>query len=233
MIPQPRSSERAALVVPGVPVDDRRHSRVLQSPLAAPRSGVMLHYDDSTRDDWAVAWFDDPRCKNGYTWLVLDDGAVVELANPALRTPHAGPCLTPNANSRYYGVSAATDGLVCATPGQIDAMVTTCIALFLYHAWQSTEVATRIQGHDEQAVWTPSYTREAGMTDAKGQTLWGRPGRKVDPLGIRKDGRPIINVNEVREAVAAALREIGRQQCNSDDGVAGQSSSGWLRRCSR
>jgi hypothetical protein len=61
---------------------------VLQSPLAAPREGVMLHYDDSTRDDWAVEWFDDPRCHNGYTWLVLDDGRVVELADPALRTPH-------------------------------------------------------------------------------------------------------------------------------------------------
>ena len=209
MMPLPRSSQRAALVVPGVPVDDRRHSRVLQSPLACPRSGVMLHYDDSTRDDWAVEWFDDPRCRNGYTWLVLDDGAVVELANPALRTPHAGPCLTANANSRFYGVSAATDGLVCATPGQFDAIVTTCVALFRYHAWPSTDVLSRIRGHDEQAIWTPSYTRDAGMPDARGSTLWGRPGRKVDPLGIRQDGRPIIAINEVRAAVADALRNPG------------------------
>jgi hypothetical protein len=34
---------------------------------------------------------------------VLDDGRVVELADPAFRTPHAGPCLTPSANSAYYG----------------------------------------------------------------------------------------------------------------------------------
>jgi hypothetical protein len=54
-----------SLTVAGVPVHERRHSRVLQSPLAAPRAGVMLHYDDSTRDDWAVEWFDDPRCNNG------------------------------------------------------------------------------------------------------------------------------------------------------------------------
>ena len=32
----------------------------------------MLHYDDSSRDDRAVEWFDDPRCTNGHTWLVLD-----------------------------------------------------------------------------------------------------------------------------------------------------------------
>ena len=37
--------------IPGILVDDRRHSSVLQLPLAAPRGGVMLHYDDSSRDD--------------------------------------------------------------------------------------------------------------------------------------------------------------------------------------
>ena len=92
--------------------DEKRHSRILQQPLVAPRAGIMLHYDDSTRDDWAVEWFQDPRCTNGYTWLVLDDGRVVELADPAMRTPHAGPCSTPNANSVFYGIAAATNGLV-------------------------------------------------------------------------------------------------------------------------
>ena len=195
------------LVVPGVPVEERRHSRVLQSPVVAPRAGVMLHYDDSTRDDWAVAWFDDPRCHNGYTWLVLDDGSVVELADPALRTPHAGPCREPNANSRFYGLSAATNGLVPATPAQLDAIVATYVALFRFHDWKRDEVAARIQGHDAQAVWTQSYTRAAGLSDDSGRGLWGKLGRKVDPTGVRKDRRPIIDVNQVRAAVAAALRD--------------------------
>jgi hypothetical protein len=107
------------MVIPGFVVHERRHSRVLQQPLAAPRGGIMLHYDDSSRDDWAVAWFDDPRCTNGYTWLVLDDGRVVELADPLKRTPHAGACITPLANSFYYGVAAATNGLVPATERQL------------------------------------------------------------------------------------------------------------------
>jgi hypothetical protein len=195
------------LVVPGVPVEDRRHSRVLQSPLVVPREGVMIHYDDSTRDDWAVAWFYDKRCHNGYTWLVLDDGRVVELADPALRTPHAGPCLEPNANSRLYGVSAATNGLVPATTAQLAAIAVTCLALFRFHGWKRDEVAARIQGHDAQAVWTPAYTRAAGLSDVTGRALWGRLGRKVDPTGVRKDRRPIIDVNQVRAAVAAALRD--------------------------
>jgi N-acetyl-anhydromuramyl-L-alanine amidase AmpD len=196
------------LVVPGVPVEERRHSRVLQAPLACARSGVMLHYDDSTRDDWAVAWFDDKRCTNGYTWLVLDDGRVVELADPALRTPHAGACLEPNANSRFYGVSAATNGIVCAMPAQVEAIVAICAALFRFHAWTADSVDSRLVGHDAQAIWTPALTRAAGLDDATARGTWGRLGRKVDPTGRRKDRRPIINVNEVRSAVAAALRDL-------------------------
>jgi hypothetical protein len=180
---------------------------VLQFPLVAPREGVMLHYDDSTRDDWAVAWFYDKRCTNGYTWLVLDDGSVVELADPALRTPHAGPCLEPNANSRFYGVSAATNGVVPATTAQLAAIAITCVALFRFHGWKRDEVAARIQGHDARAVWTKAYTRAAGLSDETGRALWGRLGRKVDPTGVRKDRRPIIDVNQVRAAVAVALRD--------------------------
>src|SRR5690349_935063 len=100
---------------------ERRHSKVLEPPLACPRRGIMLHYDDSSRDDWAVEWFEDPRCTNGYTWLVLDDGHIVELADPDKRTPHAGPCLTSCANSAYYGIAAATNGLVLATEAQLSS----------------------------------------------------------------------------------------------------------------
>src|SRR5205809_5978517 len=126
------SGGHAPLIIPGINVAERRHSHVLQSPLASPRRGIMLHYDDSSRDDWAVEWFSDPRCTNGYTWLVLDDGRVVELADPALRTPHAGPCLTPYANSTYYGVAAATNGLVPVTEPQLGSLIVICAALIRF-----------------------------------------------------------------------------------------------------
>jgi N-acetyl-anhydromuramyl-L-alanine amidase AmpD len=202
-------SAPATLVIPGVPVGERRHSRVLQSPLAVPRSGVMLHYDDSARDDWAVAWFSDPRCMNGYTWLVLDDGMVVELADPATRTPHAGACSVANANSRYYGISAATNGLVPATPAQVAAIVATCVAVFRLHRWGAASALTQIVGHDALAVWTPALTRAAGISDARARGLWGKTGRKVDPTGRRADGRPVLDVGEVRAAVAAAVGDRG------------------------
>ena len=183
--------------MPGLEVDDRRHSRVLQSPLAAPRLGLMLHYDDSSRDDWAVEWFHDRRCTNGYTWLVLDDGRVVELADPAMRTPHAGACLTPMANSAYYGVAAATNGLVLATDAQIESIVRICNAVFRHHQWDIASLETRIVGHDAQAVWTAAYTPH--------RELWGTLGRKVDPTGQRRDGRTIIDVAAIRRRVADAL----------------------------
>ena len=105
------------MIIPALDVE-RRHSRVLESPLAAPRRGLMLHYDDSSRDDWAVAWFEDPRCTNGYTWLVLDDGRVIELADPAFRTPHAGAATrrTEAASTRDDGESSRPGGR--KEPGQ-------------------------------------------------------------------------------------------------------------------
>jgi N-acetylmuramoyl-L-alanine amidase-like protein len=196
---------RTTLVIPGLAVDARIHSRVLAQPLAARRGGVMLHYDDSSRDDWALEWFQDPRCRNGYTWLVLDDGGLIELADPAHRTPHAGPCLVPRANSAFYGISAATDGLVPATPAQLETIVRACVALFRYHGWRGAEAADRIVGHDAQAVWTPEYTRAAGIPESRARLLWGTLGRKVDPTGVRADGRKIIDVRAVQSEVARRL----------------------------
>ena len=181
------------LVIPGVHADERMHSHVLQKPLAAPRGGIMLHYDDSSSDREALEWFHDPRCSNGYTWLVLDDGRVVELADPGMRTPHAGACLTPMANSRFYGIAAATNGSVCATAGQVSTIVRLCSAIARFHKWADPVLV----GHDEQAVWTAEYTAR--------RSLWGKVGRKVDPTGRRPDGAPVLDVRAVKQQVTARL----------------------------
>jgi hypothetical protein len=200
----------SGLIIPGVPVAERRRSRVLQAPLAGAREGIMIHYDDSSRDDWAVAWFDDPACKNGYTWLVLDDGSVVELADPGMRTPHAGPCRTPMANSRFYGISAATNGLVLATPAQVDAIVAVCAAMFAFHGWDVASAEGRIVGHDAEAIWTPETTRAVGIDDARGRRMWNKVGRKADPTGVRADRKPIVDLAELRNRVSGARLECER-----------------------
>jgi N-acetyl-anhydromuramyl-L-alanine amidase AmpD len=199
-----------SLIIPGVHVDRRVHSHVLQEPLAAPRGGVMLHYDDSSDDDSSLAWFQDPRCSNGYTWLVLDDGRVIELADPAFRTPHAGPCIMPRANSVYYGIAAATNGVVPATYAQEEAIIALCVALFRYHRWTAESVRPRIVGHDMQAIWTLEQTRLVGIPDAKGRLLWGKLGRKVDPTGQRHD------VEQVRAGVRVPLlHDAMREVCHA------------------
>lgn len=203
------------LIIPGVQVDRRVHSHVLEEPLAAPRGGVMLHYDDSSDDETSVAWFRDPRCSNGYTWLVLDNGRLIELADPAYRTPHAGPCLMPRANSFFYGIAAATNGVVPATRAQVDRIIALCTALFRYHRWAESEVRRRIVGHDAQAIWTLEQTRLAGIPDGKGRLLWGKLGRKVDPTGQRHDGQKILDVDQVRAGVRVhLLHDAMREVCH-------------------
>ena len=155
----------------------------------------MLHYDDSSRDDWAVEWFSDPRCTNGYTWLVLDDGRIIELADPAYRTPHAGACRTPKANSVFYGIAAATNEQTLATAAQLAAVAQICAALMRFHGWPSHDARSRIVGHDMQAIWTPEATAI--------RERWGKLGRKIDPTGTRRDGRPVVDVEQVVNAVEA------------------------------
>ena len=181
------------LTIPGVNADECMQSHVIRKPLACPRSGIMLHYDDSTSDRESLDWFHDPHCSNGYTWLVLDNGRVVELADPGMRTPHAGACLTPMANSRFYGIAAATNGSVCVTAQQFSSVVRLCVAVSRFHRW----VDPVLVGHDEQAVWTSAYTTRRG--------LWGKVGRKVDPTGRRPDGAPVLDVSVVIEQVLLVL----------------------------
>jgi N-acetyl-anhydromuramyl-L-alanine amidase AmpD len=155
----------------------------------------MLHYDDSSRDDWAVEWFSDPRCTNGYTWLVLDDGRIVELADPAYRTPHAGACRTPKANSVFYGVAAATNGITLATETQLESIAALCRAVARFHEWDERSITKRLVGHDREAIWTPESTPV--------RDRWGKRGRKTDPTGTRPDGRPIVDVGDITRRVAS------------------------------
>src|SRR5690348_6958178 len=119
----------------------------------------------------------------------------------------------PRANSVFYGIAAATNGVVPATPAQVDTIIAMCTALFHHHGWASSDALWRIVGHDAQAIWTLEQTRLAGIPDGKARLLWGKLGRKVDPTGQRHDGKKILDVDEVRAGVRVrvlhdALREV-------------------------
>lgn len=161
------------------------------SKLYEPRVGCLLHYDASTNDKGAVAWFSDPRCKVSYQWLVTDDGVPHRLAPDTARAYHAGVCRPSNprlqykdANSAFYGISlAATDGDTC-TPQALQTVVRLCVGYFLERGWKSSEVF-RIVGHSSEA--SPR-------------------GRKVDPEGTHPT--PVLSVDKVREAVKSTLEGI-------------------------
>ena len=115
-----------------------------------------------------------------------------------MRTPHAGPCLTPTANSAYYGIAAATNGQVLATEEQLASIARIVAAVHGFHAWNVATASGRIVGHDQQAIWTARYTPR--------RELWGTLGRKVDPTGQRHDGRKVIDLGDMRTRVIRQLK---------------------------
>ena len=70
------------------------------------------------------------------------------------------------------------------------------VPILIQHGWtKPSDLSSRIVGHDEQAIWTPAYTRDA--------KLWGKLGRKVDPTGTRSDKKPIIDVAAIRKRLSS------------------------------
>ncbi len=164
--------------------------------IIVPREGLMAHFDDSTEDKWAVAWFRDPACKVSYNRLYLDNGDVVSICSMMKRAYHAGLCLGGNANSRYYGLSAATDPKHKVTDKQFESMVEDAVRIFRAHKWKPSEVTTRIVGHDEKAIYGPENTNI--------KSLWGKLGRKIDPTGLDKK-KPVLDMERFRITVGLRL----------------------------
>lgn len=165
------------------------------SVVVGERQGVMFHFDDSSNDKWAIAWFKDPQCRVSYNRLYLDNGDIVSICAMTRRAWHAGACLTPNANSAYYGLSAATNAKTPVTMLQFGAMLEDAARLFRFHEWGPDEVE-RLVGHDEQAIYTSSNT--------KNRALWGKLGRKIDPTGFNP-AKPIIDMDQARRILGAML----------------------------
>jgi hypothetical protein len=98
-----------------------------------------------------------------------------------------------------HGIAAATNGLVFLTEPQLATMIRLYAAVFRHHRWSSEsldDLCRRLAGHDEQAIWTAAYTPR--------KELWGHVGRKVDPTGQRPDGRPVIDLADMRRRIQEA-----------------------------
>lgn len=175
--------------------------RTLHSPqsyktLASPRFGVCLHYDASVTDAAGEGWFSHPDCNVSYNRYYLDSGEVVSIADDDWAAWHMGPCLTKNANSVYYGLSAATNGYNKATPKQLASMIEDTVGLFRRHDWGAAETDVRIVGHNEQAIFTKAHTSN--------RARWGKLGRRDDPKGY-PPAAPVIDIGAFRRTVAERL----------------------------
>jgi N-acetylmuramoyl-L-alanine amidase len=165
-------------------------ARVLKCPNHGPlreaRQGIMLHYDGSTTDPGAMAWFEHPDCKVSYNYLVLDNGDVVLVAPKDRRAWHAGACRPAgeaqyrDANSAFYGVAAATNGKTQLTKEQRASIVALCRLIFKEEKWPVSQT-WRIVGHDQEC-----FPR----------------GRKVDPTGA-DSSKPIMSPGEIAVALSA------------------------------
>lgn len=202
--------------IPGIAlaeVYDARYGEPM--PRGLSRQGCMIHFDDSSSDRGGIQWL--RRAKLGYTWAVRDDGGIVQLEPPGLKTPHAGTCRTPNANSVFYGIAALTNNVTPATPEQLEAIATIVVCCWRYHraganGWGEPSTAAlirRIQGHDTQAVYPKVYPADHPKA-GQPHPLAGKLGRKVDPTGYDPKTRkprtpPILSVATLRERVRARL----------------------------
>jgi N-acetyl-anhydromuramyl-L-alanine amidase AmpD len=167
--------------------------------LREPRLGVMLHYDDSSNDASAVAWFTHPACQVSYNSLVLGDGSYVPIVPREKRAWHAGTCRTSDplrlpyrdANSAFLGLAIAANDRAPATPAQFDTVVWLVREFFAEHGWPLHET-WRVVGHDSEAIWSTGADVPL--------RLRGKRGRKIDPTGSNPR-RPILSVDAVRAGV--------------------------------
>ena len=114
------------------------------------------------------------------------------------RAYHAGLCKGGNANSKYYGLSAATDPKHRVTDKQFESMVQDTVRIFRYHKWKAADVTTRIVGHDERAIY--------GKENTSNKSLWGKLGRKIDPTGFDKT-KPVLDMTKFRITVGLRLNK--------------------------
>lgn len=174
------------------------HSEDAYKTLATPRFGVMIHYDESMSDTGGLGWFSDPKCEVSYNRYYWDNGDVHSIADDDWAAWHAGACRHTNANSAFYGLSAATNSKNIATKKCVEKMIEETARIFKMHKWGAEAVMERIQGHDQQAIFTKGNT-------PKYPNLWNRLGRKSDPTGPNPKV-PVIDMTNFRILVALQLK---------------------------
>lgn len=192
-------------------VDRDTHGPIV--PLAR-RIGVMTHFDDSSSDKGALAWFRDPDFRLSYNRAYRDDGTRIRIT-PSIHDAayHAGVCLQEpglsantlggtnfvygGANAGYFGLAITAAAKDHVTLEQLDALATDIAIIFRAAGWAVESVDERIVGHDSRAIFNP-------RDNPKEPHLWGKLGRKIDPTGFNAND-PVLDLEQLREGVRTFL----------------------------
>jgi hypothetical protein len=180
------------------------------------RRGVMIHFDDSSSDKGALAWFRDPDFKLSYNRAYRDDGTRIRITPSIHDTAwHAGVCLVEaglpvgtvgngfrygGANTGYFGLAITAGAHEHITLEQLDALTTDIAIIFRAAGWSPDDVDDRIVGHDSRAIFNP-------RDNPKEPSLWGKLGRKIDPTGFNAND-PVIDMGQLREGVRTYLYDL-------------------------
>lgn len=194
-----------------VRVDRDTHGALV--PLAQ-RVGVMVHFDDSSSDAGALAWFRDPAFRLSYNRAYRDDGTRIRIT-PSIHHAayHAGVCLIEpslrietlsgsgyrygGANTGYFGLAITAAARDHITRPQLESLTEDTAIIFRAAGWSPEETERRIVGHDSRAIFNP---RDNPDTPHR----WGQLGRKIDPTGMNKSD-PVIDLAELQEGVRTLL----------------------------
>lgn len=187
-------------------------------PLAR-RKGIMIHFDDSASDASGLGWFRSPEFRLSYNRAYMDDGRRIRIT-PSIHNAayHAGVCqiepglpLLTLGNSdgfRYGGANAGYIGLAITadvddeiTREQLQSLTIDCAIIWRAAGWSLERLDTDLTGHDLKAIHNP-------RDDPHHPELWGRLGRKIDPTGTRRDGRPVVDLAELRQGVRTYLEDV-------------------------
>lgn len=191
-------------------VDKLTHGSVVTPAL---RRGIMLHFDDSSSDESGVSWFRSPQFKLSYNRAYLDDGRRARLTQSITHAAwHAGVCKLEDgvlraklssgyeygsANTSYYGLCVVAGLRDFTHDLQFRSLVYDAAVICRYHGWTESDLDRVIVGHNEKAIFNP-------RDNPTRKDLWGKPGRKIDPIGSDPN-HPVLSIVSTRFAVATLL----------------------------
>lgn len=174
------------------------------------RRGIMIHYDASQSDEGALSWFRSAQWKLSYHRAYTDSGRRVQILPRFAGTAafHAGVCDkrqgVTSANDAFYGLSiTATEG-DRVTDKQLNALVEDSALIAEWHRrfnpdpelrvwWQPDNIHVWLTGHNEWAIFNE-------RDNPKTPKLWGKLGRKLDPVGPDPDA-PVLSLVAARARI--------------------------------